>query len=61
MDEPNQIERCIIQVATNKFHNVFNKGNSKKMDVCCYKYQRETYIENEGGGYCRRFSKTKAC
>ncbi len=61
MDEPNQIERCNIQVATNKFHNVFNKDINKKMHVCCYKYHKETYIENEGGGYCRRLSKTNAC
>lgn len=57
MDEANQTERCSIQVATNKFHNVLNKGNSRRTDVHCYRYERER--ENEGGGYW--FSKTKAC
>ncbi len=34
-------DRKVIQVATNKFHNVLNKGNSRRMDVHCYRYERE--------------------
>jgi hypothetical protein len=41
MDEANQTERCSIQVATNKFHNVLTKGNSRRTDVHCYRYERE--------------------
>ncbi len=61
MDEPNQTKKMHIQVATNNFHNVLNKGNNKRMDVCCYKYHKKVGIENESGGYCITFNKTKAC